>query len=109
MTMPHDDTDWLCPDATPASVPPPATAMPGVFRCDAEGEESVHYRTLIEATAEPPMSPEARIICYVAGSAIPEMPVLLAEATRDDARRAWTISILGSIRLHNEAHGQAAE
>lgn len=99
--MSNADSDWLDPADSPPSVPPQPAR--GVFRCDAEGEESVVYDTLIAATAEPPMSPEARIIAYTTAG-----QVLLAESTRDDQRIGWTITMRGALRLQSEARGEVA-
>lgn len=99
------DHDWLSPDGEPPSIPPAADAAgkTGVYRCDAEGETSSLFDTLIAATAEPPMSPEARIIAYTDAG-----PVLLAESTRDDERCGWRITMRGAVRLQREANGEAA-
>lgn len=103
MTTAHNDDDWLGTADTlpaPASVPP---ARPGVYRCEAEGELSTRYDTLIAATAEPPGSPEARIIAY--GD---EGPVLLAESTSHDERVGWRITMTGAVRLQRESRGEVA-
>lgn len=100
----HDDSDWLGTADTlpaPASVPPAPAA--GVFRCEAEGEQSTRFATLTEATAEPPMDPEARIIAYTDAG-----PVLLAESTAHDERVGWRITMPGALRLQREASGRAA-
>lgn len=64
---------------------------------------STRFDSLITATVEPPMSPEARIIAYGDTG-----PVLLAESTAHDERVGWRITMHGAVRLQREANGVAA-
>jgi hypothetical protein len=92
--MVSPDDDWLFPDESPSStsmaVVLPASA--GVYRVEAQGEEATPFHTLIEATAEPPMSPEAEV--RGPGGC-------LAQCTAD--RAAWFFTQLGAARIEREA------
>lgn len=66
----------------------------GVYRIEAGGEEAIPLPSLIDATSEPPMSPEAEIR---------DASGCLAQATPD--HYGWAITRLGAQRIEREAHG----
>jgi hypothetical protein len=90
----HDDSDWLDPDDSPEpdSSSPLRVSFSGVYRVEAQGEEATPFHTLIEATAEPPMSPEAEV--RGPGGC-------LAQCTAD--RAVWFFTQLGAARIEREA------
>lgn len=95
------DADWLSPDPSPASVPPPADRS-GVFRVEAQGDAVQRYRTLRDAIVEPPRDPEGEIR---------GMGGCLAQAAPDDQPCAWVLTALGRERIEIEIRheGEAAQ
>src|SRR4051812_32588236 len=89
-----DDRDWTC-----STLPAPASTRPaafrGVWRLDAVDSEPTTHATLIEATCEPPRTPEAEI--YGGGA-------LLAQHAGEEVR-VWTFTDAGMRRLAKEANG----
>lgn len=97
MTTP-DDADWLSPDkhdTLPAPPSTPAPKPPGVWRLDAIDGDPSQHPTLIEATGEPPLTPEAQI--YGSGA-------LLAQSSQEVA--AWIFTQDGRHQLAIEADGR---
>jgi hypothetical protein len=69
----------------------------GVFRIEQVGEYPLRYRSLIEATREPPRSVESQILGCEG---------VLAEAFEPGL--PWAITTLGRARISREANGRAA-
>jgi hypothetical protein len=92
-----DDSDWTQAPTLPAPASEPCPPFVGVWRVEAHGEEGIPYPTLIDATAEPPMSPEAEVRgpggCF-------------AQSALD--RAGWVITRLGAARIEVEANGTLA-
>lgn len=86
-----DDSDWLRDD----TLPPPVSTRPapfrGCWRCDELAAEPTRHASLIEATCEPPRSPDAEV--YGCGD-------LLATSADDVA--AWRFTPAGCARLERE-------
>ena len=66
----------------------------GIWRIEAQGEDGIPFDTLIDATAEPPMTPEAEV--RGPGGC-------MAQSHPDNA--CWVFALLGAQRFEQEAHG----
>jgi hypothetical protein len=91
------DHDWIHAtesdtDLRPVTAPPFA----GVFRVEAAGEDGVPFDTLLDATTEPPMTPEAE----VRGKG-----GCLAQSNPEYC--GWVYTMLGAQRIEREAGGIA--
>lgn len=92
------DRDWTHADSTCETLPAPDSQRPAppthVWMVPGESGEPRMLRTLIEATGEPPRTPEAAV--YGGGE-------LLAEG--DDGECRWLFTDAGKLRFALEAHG----
>jgi hypothetical protein len=86
-----DDSDWLRDDPLPPPASTRPTAFRGCWRCDELAAEPVRHATLLEATCEPPRSPDAEV--YGSGD-------LLATSADDIA--AWRFTPAGYARIARE-------
>lgn len=97
--MQHDDSDWTHAPEPPSAAELTANVLatsPGCWRTDAEGEPAMPFATLIAAIAEPPHSPEARIV-DAAGRGL---------AVAAYRRAEWLLTLTGQDRVDAEAHGR---
>lgn len=91
------DRDWTWPDDDAPASADPAVRLVGVLRCDAQGERPVPFATLLEATCEPPLSPEAEVRGQGG---------CLAQCAEDVA--CWVFTMLGKQQIDREIRGQVA-
>ncbi len=92
------DDDWLdCPDTLPAPASVEPVATPLVWRLDHLSGDPLTFDTLLEATIEPPRTPEA-IVTGTGG--------VLAAAS--DEKACWVYSAAGAAQIEREANGRAA-
>jgi hypothetical protein len=98
MTTASLDDDWITPLPTPSERAPQAKPFAGVYRIEASGEEAVRFASLIQASVEPPTSPESELR-GVGGC--------LAECHPDECR--WVLTALGRDRIELEARGADAD
>ena len=94
MTQHTSDDDWLYPEPPTTEAPAVPAPFAGCWRCDDVDTSPVPFASMIEATGEPPASPEAEV--YGGGA-------LLAKACEDEA--VWQFTDAGLRRLSREAHG----
>jgi hypothetical protein len=100
MPAPDDraDHDWLYPEPPTTDDVLAPKPFAGVWRCDEVDAEPKPFTTLIEATDEPPRSPEAQV--YGGGAQ-------LAAAHQDEG--VWCFTQAGATRLELEARGLDAD
>jgi hypothetical protein len=91
MSQRDADSDWLDPEPDTDLRPLASKPFAGVWRIEAHGEEGMPFDTLLSATTEPPMDPEAEVRGQGG---------CLAQSHPD--RAGWIYTALGAARIRAE-------
>jgi hypothetical protein len=94
MTQPTSDADWLYPEPVDPEADTERPDPAAVWRCGGEDCEPTQHASLIEATCEPPTTPEAEV--YGGGE-------LLARSSSESA--LWVFTARGMERIERECAG----